>query len=210
MKIKAINGLLSRNGGRGLINILLKYMKGVRPRTTKSVVSQVASFTFFVADRVKYSGMRGAVLYLKACQVLLQQSVGGYRVLDISELNVRPKRTNSGLPRIIPSHVRKLILVDRHIPSIKLWMTLFGLFRILEFPGKLKLSTITQSGVNLERFSPKWIYFLSNFFKPWLFAKVKIPKIGKPILFPILKSGPTSIEGHVNSSINSLMASARL
>ena len=76
-------------------------------------------------------------------------------VVDLSELNVRPKRTNKGIPRIIPAHVRKLILVDRHIPSIRLWMTLFGLFRILEFPGKLKLSTITDAGVDLSKILPK-------------------------------------------------------
>lgn len=115
----------------------------------------MASFCFRVAHIAKHSGMKGVVIYLKACQVLLQQSVGGFVVLDLSELNVRPKRTKKGIPRIIPAHVRKLILVDRHIPSIRLWMTLFGLFRILEFPGRLKLSTITDAGVDLSKILPK-------------------------------------------------------
>lgn len=155
-KIKIINGLASRNGGRGLINVLLRYVRGVRPKATKSVVRQVAGFTFFVGRLVRHSGLKGAVLYLKACQVLLQQSVGGYRVVDLADLKVRPKRNRSGLPLIIPAGVRRMIIRDRDIPSIRLWMTLFGLFRILQFVGKFSLSTIVEPGVEVqESFIPK-------------------------------------------------------
>jgi len=119
-KIKTINGLVTRNGGRGLINILLEYIRGVRPRASKSVVKQVVCFVFSIAKIYKHSKLKGVVIYLKACQVLLQQSVGGFRVSDLSELKVRPKRTRSGLPRIIPAGARRLIIRDRHIPTIRL------------------------------------------------------------------------------------------
>jgi hypothetical protein len=33
-------------------------------------------------------------------------------------------------------------------------MTLFGLYRILEFKGKLSLDTITDKGPNLSKFLP--------------------------------------------------------
>jgi len=154
--------------------------------------------------------VKGAVLYLKACQVLLQQSIGGYVVIDIGELNVRPKRTRSGIPRIIPAHVRSLILKERHIPSIRLWMTLFGLFRILEFPGKLKLTTITDAGVDLVKILPKWDLFLVTRFAPQLKKRCKLQSIGKPNLYPILKSGPTSVDSGVSTSAIALIASARL
>jgi len=209
-KLKTINGLITRNGGRGLINILLQYVKAIRPRTSQSVVRQVAAFVFLLHNLVKYSGTKGAVLYLKACQVLLQQSVGGYIVADLADLKVRPKRTRSGLPRVIPAGVRVMIVKDRHIPSIKLWMTLFGFFRIMEFVGKLNLSTITQPGLNIDRFSFKWDRFIGTVFIPLLLKKIKLPKLTQPTLFPILKSGPTSTKFHVNTSISSLIASARL
>jgi hypothetical protein len=54
-------------------------------------------------------GDKGTTLYLKSCQVLLQQSIAGYKVSDITELKSRVKRTKAGLPRIIPAGVRKRI-----------------------------------------------------------------------------------------------------
>jgi len=46
----------------------------------------------------KHSGLKGLVLYLKACQVMLQQVVGGYKVVDLTELKIRPARNRVGLP----------------------------------------------------------------------------------------------------------------
>lgn len=209
-RIIMINGLVTRNGARGLINVFLEYVKAIRPRTTKSVVRQVASFIFYVGKLYKHNGMHGTVIYLKACQVLLQQSIAGYVVADLTELKVRPKRTKRGIPIIIPAQVRKLILRDRHIPSIKLWMTLFGLFRILEFVGFLKLGTITDAGVDLRKILPKFNEFLDTRFTPQLNRRVKIAPLQAPKLFPILKSGPLTFDGRSNSSLHSLILSARV
>lgn len=120
LKIKAINGLVLRNKGRALLGVLLKDVRAARPHRTKSVVRQVAVFSFLVHRLVKHSGFKGAVLYLKACQVLLQQVVGGFRVSNIDDLKVRPKRNKAGLPLVIPAGVRVLISKDRHIPTIRL------------------------------------------------------------------------------------------
>jgi len=119
-KLKTINGLVLRNKGRGLIGLMLKLVRGVRPRSSKSVVKQVSGFCFRCYRIASHSGLKGLVIYLKACQVLLQQSVGGYRVLDLSELKVRPSRNRAGVPLIIPAGVRARISRDRDIPSIKL------------------------------------------------------------------------------------------
>lgn len=208
-KVKALNGLVTRNGGRGLIGILLEYVRGVRPRASKSVVRQVASFVFASYRIAKHSKLKGLVIYLKACQVLLQQSVGGYRVLDLSDLKVRPKRTRSGLPRMIPSGARRLIVRDRDIPTIKLWMTLFGLFRVLEFKGKLSFDTILKPGSLAPEFLPGWDLFLKDVFCPNLSGLTSIPKIPNPSLFPILKSGPTG-DGDISSSGYALIKAGRL
>lgn len=119
-KIKTINGLIFRNEGRGLIGILLQYIRGVRPRASKSVVRQVSGFVFYISKIARHSGLRGVVIYLKACQVLLQQCVGGYRVLDLGELKCRPRRNKAGCPLIIPAGVRVLITKNRDISCIKL------------------------------------------------------------------------------------------
>lgn len=192
-KIKSINGLVTRKGNRGLIGYLLCYIRGVRPRSSKSVVKQVAGFVFFCKRIASHSGVKGLVIYLKACQVLLQQSVGGYRVVDIGELKVRPSRNRAGVPLIIPAGVRVRISRDRNISDIKMWMTLLGLYRILEFPGKLSLETITDKGPNIKPFLAEWESFLRTSFKPELEGMMKgFPPISEPKLFPILKSGPTS------------------
>jgi len=119
-KLKTINGLVFRNKGRGLISTILCIVRGVRPRSSKSVVKQVSLFSFRCYRIAKHSGLKGLVLYLKASQVLLQQCVAGYRVVDLGELKVRPSRNRAGVPLIIPAGVRVLISRDRDIPSIRL------------------------------------------------------------------------------------------
>lgn len=189
-KLKSINGLVFRNKGRGLIGLLLKLIRGIRPRASKSVVRQISGFSFRCYRIANHSGLKGLVLYLKACQVLLQQCVGGYRVLDLAELKVRPKRNRSGVPLIIPAGIRVLISQKRCPSSIKLWMTLLGLYRVLEFRGVLSLSTITDKGLDLTDFLPIWRKFIETEFKPNLFGMIKVPKYGSTKIFPILKSGP--------------------
>ena len=68
---------------------------------------------------MRTQGEKGTTLYLKSCQVLLQQSIAGYKVSDITELKSRVSRTKAGLPRIIPSEVRKRIR-NGDIQSIRL------------------------------------------------------------------------------------------
>lgn len=216
-KIKAFNGLIFRNKGRGLIGLMLKLVRGVRPRASKSVVKQVAGFSFRCYRIAHYSGLKGLVLYLKACQVLLQQCVGGYRVVDLSELKVRPKRNRSGVPLIIPAGVRVLISQKKDIPSIKLWMTLLGTYRVLEFKGVLSLNTITDPGLDLKDFLPVWRKFIETEFKVNLFNLVKVPKYSASRIFPILKSGPITKmdpsnkfeESFTNSSVKALIMTAR-
>lgn len=215
-KLKTINGLIFRNKGRGLIGLNLKLIRAIRPRLSKSVVKQVAVFSFSCYRIAKHSGLKGLVLYLKACQVLLQQVVGGYRVIDLSELKVRPSRNRSGVPLIIPAGARVMISRDRNISQIKLWMTLLGLYRILSFRGKLTLDSITDKGPDLSSFIPEWEDFLTKHFKPGIEDFIKLPSLNGPDLFPILKSGPTSgnLESdrisYTNSSAKSLVLSARV
>lgn len=54
-------------------------------------------------------GEKGATLHLKSCQVLLQQSIAGYKVSDLAELKRRVNRTRAGMPRMIPAGVRRRI-----------------------------------------------------------------------------------------------------
>jgi len=55
------------------------------------------------------SGRPGLVLYLKACNVLLMQAVGGMKLDGTRGLKVAVSRSADGLPRIIPRIQRGLI-----------------------------------------------------------------------------------------------------
>lgn len=85
------------------------------------------------------------VKYLKACSVYLQQSVANQMIIDSTRLGPKVSRTKSGIPRIIPAQQRKLIRKgDRRV--IRFWMSLFALYRVLEYPGNIDLSSITNIG----------------------------------------------------------------
>jgi hypothetical protein len=144
-KLKAITGMVSRNRGRSLIKVLLQIPYVVMGEQTCVRVKFCSLFSFHVYKIWKGSGVPGVVIYLKASQVLLQQAVGGQRISDLSPLKVRVKRSRSGFPRFIPVTERKK-LREGNVEVTRFWMTLMGLYRVLEFPGKLKLSTIYEGG----------------------------------------------------------------
>jgi hypothetical protein len=108
-KIELLNDLVCRNAGRGLINYILRLIKSISSSLTAQTVRTVVYFTRMVFKLWKNSGNKGVVNYLKCSQVLLQQSVGGYIVEDLSPLRVRVKRSRRGIPRFIPSQHREKI-----------------------------------------------------------------------------------------------------
>lgn len=215
----AIRGLIHRNMGRGLIGWFIKTSHAVLFHCKPSTVRQIGHFCSRLRFLMSTQGEKGTTLYLKSCQVLLQQSIAGYKVSDLAELKVRAKRTKAGMPRIIPSGVRRRIR-EGDVQSLQLWMTLLGTYRILKFRGKLNLSTITDPGKRLkDDYLQGWISFLDKIFFPTL-QKVFTPQekveLPQPQPFPILKSGPTTIEEQITSqrtvstSFYSLVKAAKL
>lgn len=97
----------------------------------------------FVAHLVKYQGWRGTVIYLKACHVLLQQVAGGQRLEDTRQLGCAVARTRSGLPLVIPAYHRKAIR-SGELWTLRLWSSFFWLYRVIDFPGKIKLQSIMR------------------------------------------------------------------
>jgi hypothetical protein len=155
-------------------------------------------------------------LYLKASQVLLQQGVGRHRVHDLTELKVRPKRTRAGLPRIIPAGARKLIR-EGDLDMIRLWMTLLGFFRIMDFKGKLSFSTIVDpcTAKMTESFLQDWEMFINKHFLPTLGLLGETFKpLEQPQPFKILKSGPTAPSSNdvrgASSSFYALVSAAKI
>lgn len=119
-RMNRFNDLFIRNGGRGLVNELLKVHMAIRSRISSNSVLQIVRFSRKCHQIGRAQGFPGLCLYLKACQVLLQQSVGKYKVSDLTDLKCRPKRSRYGSPLIIHRSSRSLIHNSHDEFSIKL------------------------------------------------------------------------------------------
>lgn len=137
-----INATFTVKGKGLMVQTFLRMLIPIGLSKTLARAKTILFFLTFCQNLYNTQGMKGLVNYLKASQVLLQQSLGGFRLHDVTELKCRPSRNRAGLPRLIRPQDRALIRADDWRVA-KFYMTLFALFRVLEFPGKVSLNTIT-------------------------------------------------------------------
>lgn len=163
--------------------------------TSLSLISSTKNLSIRLSKIQKKQGVKGLALFLKSSSVSLQQSVSGYIIKDLSEVGPRVSRTCSGLPRIIPARHR--IIIHNRAPGylilIRFYLSIFYLYRVLEFQGKVKLETITKPGVefDMSRFQSKIELFnilmkrgRKSLSDPLSYMKSKFK------FFPIFKSSP--------------------
>jgi len=150
---KILFGLTLRNKGRSLISVLYRMVKPV-DLGPKELLRSTASFCFMVYRLSKAGGFKQTVLYLKTSQVLLMQSLGGVYEKDSMLLGARVKVSRKGIPLFIPSIHRHKIMTGKD-KYIRFWMTLTGFYRVLEFPGTLKISTITDPAPSINFYTLK-------------------------------------------------------
>jgi len=137
-------------------------------------------------------GKVGLVKYLKVCSVCLQQSIGGHVLKDLNPLGPRVKRTKRGIPRVIPIYHRNMIREGRP-EIIRLYLTLFALFRIINIPAKVKLGTITDpfNGRDPEFLDSYLSRFNSLFIQPTIKGIPVFERMSEyGGMFPIWKSSP--------------------
>jgi len=193
-EIGNFNGMITRNGGRQLIGWFKRSILGLVDGRLGNYIGVIAIFTFWFTRLREGRGIKGVVLHMKTSQVLLMQAIGGDRVKNLSELKVRVKRSRQGLPLIIPVlHRRRIMAGDRNI--IRLWNTLFSIYRVLEFPGVLKVDTITAAASSvLTRRLPDVLKFIPRFWITLLRKGIKdrflLALTEQITFFPIGKSSP--------------------
>lgn len=91
-------------------------------------------------------GVLYVVKYLKACSLAIQRAVAGSPMSSLRELEPDlplPRLSSSGLPVIIGTRDRRAILSGSR-KAISLYLSLFGLYRLIDAPVKAKLGTITD------------------------------------------------------------------
>lgn len=156
--------------GRALGAALLRVLHFREGGLTFRWYSATFQFAKFVVGLQRSSGWTYVVIYLKACSVLLQQSASGHKIDNTRELKCAVSRTDAGLPRIIPMDMRKKIR-SHDLWTVRLWLTFFQLYRVIEIPGKLKLSTIVGPSTMECTFLRSWFEFLIQFM-PTLFELI--------------------------------------
>jgi hypothetical protein len=102
------------------------------------------SFARFLIKMNKNHGSLTVAKYLKASQLSLQRFIAGSGVRSLRELEpeLPLSRMVNGLPQVIPTFDRSAIRQGSQ-STIRLWNTIFALYKVLDAPAVLKISTIT-------------------------------------------------------------------
>nr|UIW13865.1 MAG: RNA-dependent RNA polymerase [Rhizoctonia solani mitovirus 83] len=209
--INHINAMASVKGGRALIGVFVNLLPVTGLQTTCARVRSIVVFLKLVSFLFRNNGAKGACLILKVYAVTLQQAVGGHVVEDLTELKFRISRTNRGLPRCIPVQHRQSIRAG-DIEMVKFYLTLFNLYRVIEFKGDFRLSSLSKTIVSPAKTLVGFVQFKAELlaFVPKFFNLLKgqigmnARSLGRELMveyenakaFPLLKSSPFTYPLH--------------
>lgn len=212
--VEKINATLRVKAKGLLVSTFARMLGAIGMRRTVARVRSILIFVNKCKALYKTQGVKGLTIYLKALTSLFQQALGGFKLYDCTELKARPGRTRSGFPRWILAQDRALIRAG-HAKVATFYVMLFWLYRVLEFPGKLKLNTITdgfkghmeQGGIyfRLISFIPAFVKMLNKFIKDSKIRPLESRGISPS---PIIKSAPGTAGGQVSTNTFVLATSA--
>lgn len=147
-----------------LVGLLSRATPLIVGSSSVSWVKAAFHFAKFVRVTIIHQGHRGLAIYLKTANVMLMRSIAGDICEDTRSIGGAVARTRRGLPRVIPAGYRKRIR-NGDLSVIRLYLGFFTLYRVLNFRGKLNLSTITKPGAVLTGpFLDEWKAFAKVFF----------------------------------------------
>jgi len=187
--LRKLNGMITRNGGRGWINWLLKVNWAIRGGNTAALARSAVVCMRMFHQLSRSQGRKGLVLYTKNCYVLTMQAVGGHRLHASHSLGMAVGRDRGGLPSFIPrEHRRRIRQGDKTI--LRIWLSWFSIYRVLSFPGTLKLNTITDSGKDLSFCQIEMRAAIQSFLSSVLRLKQGETLLDDPDFRPLSKSTP--------------------
>lgn len=146
-----------------LAGTLLRVVPLIFGHLTLSNVKLTWGFAKKIAKMYREMGHKGTALYLKACYVLTQHVAGGMKDASPWALGANVSRTRRGVPRFVNQQQRRL-LMQGDVATVRFWLSLFSLYRVLEFKGTLKLSTITKPGNDISEFMIGWQKWVPVFY----------------------------------------------
>jgi hypothetical protein len=175
---KSLGAMIQVKLGRPALHHVLRLVGVLGRRNNIGVVKVILTYLAFLHRLQKRNGLPYMVKFMKAAQVLMMQSLGGQRLYDLGPLGPRLARTKAGLPRIIPALHRAQIRGGEQW-TVRLWQSLFGLYRIIEIPGVLKLSTITKETTMEAWVVPSFSQFVHGHLKLVIVKMFKRSKVGR-------------------------------
>lgn len=112
----------------------------------------------YLSVMTRRHGAEFTVKYLKASALAISKVLAQEPFSSLREIEPDfplPRLTRSGLPRIIPTRDRQSIL-SGNPKIIRMYLSFFNLYRIISYPGTLKMETITKefsgNSIFLEQF----------------------------------------------------------
>jgi hypothetical protein len=117
--------------------------------SNKKIINRIRlfhKFGLYLVSMTRKHGLEFTVKYLKACNLAISKVIAGQAFSSLREIEPDlplPRLSSSGLPVIIGTRDRRSI-VQGSCKVIRLYLSLFSLYRIISIPGKLKLNTITD------------------------------------------------------------------
>jgi hypothetical protein len=145
--------VISLSNSRELLGALSSYSWKLVSLCMKTKVKTVPRtklyyrFGLYLLSLNKRHGSTYVVKYLKASQLSIQKKIAGQPLSSLRDLEPDlplPRLHRCGLPRIIGTRDRRAIL-SGSCNVIQLYLTLFGIYRILAADAVPKLSTITDA-----------------------------------------------------------------
>lgn len=212
---KTLGAMIQVKLGRPAVHHILRCVGSLGRRNNLGVVKVIITYLAFLHRLQKRNGLPYMVKFMKAAQVLMMQSLGGQRLHNLNPLGPRLARTKAGLPRVIPAlHRLGIRRGDRW--TIRLWQSLFGLYRVIEIPGTLKLKTITDPSTMDPSLIPEFSNFVFGHFativrKTFRGPLAKVLSGGDPGLFlrglkarPFLVSKSTPTARKSTEAVNNI------
>lgn len=216
--VPSFSGMLRVKAGRPIVKWVIKACLLLKGRITTSDVRVSVYFVRQLYMLSRKSGIPFTVKYLKACTSLLMQAISGERHKSSQEFGAAVARTNSGLPRIIPALHRNKIR-EGNVSIIRLWLTLFSLYRVIDYTGDLKIKTIispSKASINYKELREMTLNFMEDWKIPMISCSHESDEL-KPVPFWISTTSPNSTRSELSpggpktasTAIESLLGSYR-
>jgi len=150
------------------------------------------NFGSFILKMNKNHGEVYTVKYLKACQLAIQKKIAGHPFKSLREIEPDynfPRLSKSGLPSIIGT-VDRASICNNSYRIIRLYLSLFSIYRVIRLPFNPKLQTITAPFSGSEMHLNDFNLWLSNYSKTWLQKFLSMHPLSANRILPITKACP--------------------